>query len=485
MELLPEILFSTIFVLIGSLVFHLSSLISGFSLFRESPPQLALLGAMIAGLIVFIGSPIGFISFFPENFVRIDSISITDIKIPPQKKSVIESEELRRACYPIAFQKMLSANFALPFLASAIGLGIVFGSLTRLSFREAFFIWFRRKYHLQYKIYTYKETWDGFLTSLKESALVSVTTNQKKKFTGKLINMSVRDEKRAIGLRDYTVQDAGKQPEKAKFDAIIISNPNILNIEAKANAFNRHSELMPHESQAFYGILAAFGLGLLSTAMFRTGIVVYQNGFEEVFSSYCTLAVLFFLAHCCVTLISIKTCRLDYSSYKASMAISPIVYKIAIFSFSFSLISVIWSLSCNEIILGSTISILLFAAILMYKLFALSRITNDFLTEFAKQCPKERLKSALDHIYDEIDLNNPKDKNLKKVTGRIVKNILYHRENHDNSCLYYMVLLNQITNNISNFIEKNPFLKEEDQVRILIKARAFLSYQIHHAKLKS
>ena len=60
-----ELLFSFVFILIGSFTFHISSIISGTSVFREYPTQFSTLMTLTIGIILFGMSPVSFLLLGP------------------------------------------------------------------------------------------------------------------------------------------------------------------------------------------------------------------------------------------------------------------------------------------------------------------------------------------------------------------------------------------------------------------------------------
>ena len=62
-DILLNILFSIGFVLIGSLAFHISALVSGHDIYRDLPTHESTLLSIVAGIVIFLFSPISFIIF--------------------------------------------------------------------------------------------------------------------------------------------------------------------------------------------------------------------------------------------------------------------------------------------------------------------------------------------------------------------------------------------------------------------------------------
>ena len=55
-----KFLFSVVFILIGSLAFYISALVSGYNIYRSSPVQESTLLSLVMGILVFLLSPVSF-----------------------------------------------------------------------------------------------------------------------------------------------------------------------------------------------------------------------------------------------------------------------------------------------------------------------------------------------------------------------------------------------------------------------------------------
>lgn len=162
-------LFSVVFVLIGSLAFHTSALLSGEDIFRHFPTLEATLLSTVAGIVIFSLSPISFIILQPYT---------TSINI---------------------LVKILNFEVLLAFFSGAVGFGLIFGSLTILKARVTILNWFRDTSGMGFWISGYGITWDDILLSVKRKGEIFVQTDNIM-IKGLLKSFSIRDETREIVL---------------------------------------------------------------------------------------------------------------------------------------------------------------------------------------------------------------------------------------------------------------------------------------------
>ena len=103
-------LISTLFIALGSTIFHLSALISGYSIYRDLPQHQSTLITGIVGALLFILSPLSYFLFFPPL-------------IEPGSSSL----------NPAIIQRPWDDSALLPFALIASGLGI---GLRELSYSQ-------------------------------------------------------------------------------------------------------------------------------------------------------------------------------------------------------------------------------------------------------------------------------------------------------------------------------------------------------------
>ena len=160
MDELLNFLFSIGFVLIGSLAFHISALVSGHDIYRDLPTQESTLLSIVAGIVIFLLSPISFIILQPST----NSANI--------------------------LVRILDCWVLLPFFSGAVSLGLIFGCWTMLKARVNILDWFRDKSGMRFWIYSYGITWDAFLGCVKHKGEVFVQTDSKM-FKGSLVAFSI------------------------------------------------------------------------------------------------------------------------------------------------------------------------------------------------------------------------------------------------------------------------------------------------------
>jgi hypothetical protein len=231
-------LFSAVFVLIGSLAFHISALVSGEDIYRDLPTQESALLSIVSGIVIFLLSPINFIIISSSN-----------------------------ACYVDTLVQILDFEVLLAFFGCAFGLGLIFGSLSIVKARVAILDWFRDKSGMRFWIFSYGIAWDDFLGGVKRKGEVFVQTGGKM-FKGSLVAFSIRDERREIVLGKYkTIGPDGSEEDTD----VLIPGSEIKRIVIPRRSFKKHYETMGHISQAFYGQISAIGFFFLSCSAKLTG----------------------------------------------------------------------------------------------------------------------------------------------------------------------------------------------------------------------
>ena len=235
-----KFLFSVVFVLIGSLAFHISALVSGENIYRDLPILEATLLSTVAGIVIFLLSPISFIIFSPRDYLNI-SAQILDFWV------------------------------LLAFFSCAFGLGLIFGCEAILKARLILLLWLRDRSGMKFRIATYGFTWDDFLASVKLKGEVFVQTDAGI-FKGLLSINSIRDEPREIVLEKAKIKRYGVERDiegKENVD-LLIPGSEIKMIIVPERSCNKHYESMQHVSQAFYCIIMAIGFFFLSCSAYLT-----------------------------------------------------------------------------------------------------------------------------------------------------------------------------------------------------------------------
>lgn len=323
-----KFLFSVVFVLIGSLAFHISALVSGENIYRDFPTIEATLLSTVAGIVIFLLSPISFIII---NFSSVDHIHL--------------------------LTQILDYKVLLAFFSGAFGLGLIFGCITILNARENILDWFRDKSGMRFWIYGYGITWDAFLDSVKQKGEIFVQTD-KSMFKGLLMIHSIKDEQREIVLNKAKIKRCGteKDVEGDEEDAtLLIPGSEIKGIIVPERSFQKHYESMGHISQAFYCQMLAIGLFFLSYSAKLTRDFL-QNGIEfklEGTLFYGPLSLIFLVSTIFVLCFSVWVAQKEFDNWWSFSMLSPPIAFVALF---FSLISILLII-CNMGILQAFILI--------------------------------------------------------------------------------------------------------------------------------
>jgi len=227
-------LFSVVFVLIGSLAFHIAALVSGENIYRDLPTLEATLLSTVAGIVIFSLSPISFIILQPSK-------TSTNILV-----------------------QILDCWVLLAFFGGAVGFGLFFGCVIRLRAGVNILKWFRHKTGMRFGIFSYSITWDEFLNSVKSRGEVFVQTD-KDMFKGLLGAHSIKDEQREIYLEKAKIKEYRRVKDIAgeKDVGLLILGSEIKRIIVPERSFKKHYESMGHIAQAFYIQILAIGFFFL------------------------------------------------------------------------------------------------------------------------------------------------------------------------------------------------------------------------------
>lgn len=301
-------LFSGVVVLIGSLAFHISALISGSNIYRDISETESAWLSMIAGIVIFLLSPISFI-IFSDSTADYANIST----------QIFDSEVL------------------LAFFGCAVGLGLVFGSLTIVKARVNVLEWFRDKSGMRFWIYSYGVAWDDLLLSVKRHGEVSIQTDENgKEFKGSLKHFSIRNEPKEMVLYNAKCIRTGGVEEDVggEGDADLwIDGSKIKKIIVPERSFKKHFDSMGHISQAFYCIIASIGFCFISYSAHLTG-----NYLETLGIFYHKLSLSFLVLTILVLCVSVWVAKKDFDNWRSFLVLSPTIVFVALF---FSLLSIL------------------------------------------------------------------------------------------------------------------------------------------------
>jgi len=328
--LLVNILFSVVFVLIGSLAFHISALVSGENIYRDLPTLEATLLSTVAGIVIFLLSPISFIIFTSTT-----------------------------TCYANILADILKFEVLFSFFGCAFGLGLIFGCITILKARVNILKWFRYQSGMKFWVSFYEFAWDTFLKSVKQGGEVFVQTDNGL-FKGLLESYSTKNEPREIVLskakiKRYRTEIDIEGEENAR---LLITGSEIKGITVPERSFRKHYESMGHISQAFYCQILAIGFFFLSCSAYLTGLQLWSlKSFYDVLS-------LFFLVLTIVVLcVSVWVAKKDFDNWRSFLVLSPPIAFVPLF---FSLLSVLLIICDMEI---SQALVFIFALLLFSPLY--------------------------------------------------------------------------------------------------------------------
>lgn len=255
---LPELrlLLASMFFMLGSSVFYISSLISGNNIYRDLSFQVSFVLTTIVGFMLFAFSPISFITLFPQLFL-----------IPHKTTILLDNTILLNDITHI--HELVFDEAFIPFILSSVGAGLVSGSLNLIHIRFLLLRWFRQISGIHYLIYSYNFAWDSFLSGIKKHANIRLISSDKSYIEGELVSFSVKAEPKEIVIH-----------KKGAQDVLVTSFENIREIEVPTSAFNKHYDSISHTSKAFYLSIAALGLFLLFLSFSQTSsfLQIYHFG---------------------------------------------------------------------------------------------------------------------------------------------------------------------------------------------------------------
>lgn len=330
-----NLLFSAVFVLIGSLAFHISALVSGDDIYRDLPTQESALLSIVAGIVIFLLSPISFIIFSSSN-----------------------------ACYVDTLVQILDFEILLAFFGCAFGLGLIFGSLSIVKARVAILDWFRDESGMKFWISSYGIACDDFLGGVKRKGEVFVQTDSGL-FRGLLVAFSAKHEQREIVLGEYETIGTDGSEEDAD---VLIPGSEIKRIIIPRRSFKKHYETMGHISQAFYCQISAIGLLFLSGSAKLTGNYIQDNLnliVDSLDSFYHTLSPSFSVLAIIVLCISVWVAEKDFDKFWSLLRLSPDIIFMALFFLLIAVLFIIFNMQISHIIIAHII-IFIFVFLLLY-----------------------------------------------------------------------------------------------------------------------
>ncbi|GEM_PF-3552165 len=286
---LANLLLTIGFVMLGSIVFHISTLISGYSIYREMQPVESAFLSTAVGLIIFLLSPIAFIVLRPSQ-----GLDILDC--------------------------ILDFNVILSFLLCAIGLGMVFGNLKILDARVILLTWIREKSGIPFWISFHGVLWDDVLTTVKRDGTIFIEKDKSKSpfdSTGSIyrfISASSFDEKREMLIE---MVESG--------DKCLIPLDEMGFIRIPEKSLRKHEEKINHIGQALCCLLISIGIFFLALSAKETYHFVQSlcTNTASILTFYWNLG--FWLMPCSIIMlvICVWTAKKDFDNWRSYYEFCP------------------------------------------------------------------------------------------------------------------------------------------------------------------
>jgi hypothetical protein len=432
---LLNILFSIGFILIGSLAFHIATLVSGHDIYRDLPTQESTLLSIVAGIVIFLLTPISFIILQPST----NSANI--------------------------LVQILDFNVLFPFLGSAVGLGLIFGCITILEAREKILAWFRKLSGMRFIISGYGITWDKLLSSVKNGGVVFVQTDNGL-FKGFLRSYSRKDEPREILLEKAKIKRRYRRAEGIitgeKTVKLLILGSEIKRIIVPERSFKKHYDSMGHISQAFYCQILAIGFFFLSYSAKLTGNYV-QNELNLIIDSldffYYVLTLSFLALTVIVLCFSVWLAKQDFDSGWAFLRISPDITFMALFLLLLAILFILYigQISVQLIVL-SFLFLFPFLYISIIRKWLRKPIEDSFDEIKDVFEDDQALEKAIGNCYLKIRCN---DKDKASINMSMIKNEIIKLSKNDENKEKIKKLIEKVENLKGTKVFKNTVFEKE------------------------
>lgn len=376
---------SAVFIILGALVFYISSLVSGHNIYRDLTFKLAMMVTTLIGLIIFVFSPICFVVLFPSLFDLDASSEIIKVR---------------------TIHKLILENLLVDYVLMAVGLGLLFGCLSAISARSIFLHWIREKTGLKFPIFTYGQTWDHLLMRVKSHGRIILET-ERSTVEGQLVVHSVNEEPKQIILKNYTIS-SNDEPFGRKYSGqlLITEFNNIKEIQVPSSSFNLHKDLIPHTTQSFYTALAAFGVLLVSTSLWLTSDFLRKSNFGTLSTTYASLTLIFLTLAVVLIVVSCFFYRKDFNKWTTAAVLFP--YTLVIILLEASYLIIMMKLVFGGVFFSHQMLIRHLFPYIIAALFPLAQnwsIINKLRVIF-RSVSTPILNNLLDEIYISIDLNS-------------------------------------------------------------------------------
>lgn len=290
-----DFLFSVAFILIGSLAFHISALISGHNIYREHSSQESYLLSIVVGIVIYLLSPISYIILNNNQNILV---------------------------------QILNFKVLLAFFCCSFGFGLIFGGFGILSLREHFLDWLRDKSKMKFWISYYGFVWDDLLTMVKKNGEVFIQTHDTF-IKGLLNSFSIRNEPKEIVLeikepKEMVLEaiDGSKCKIGGKEESVqvLIPGSEIKRILVPERSFKKHFESMEHISQGFYFLIITIGFLFLSYSTYLTKYYISNLSLKFF---YDILSEIFIIMSIFLLVSSFLTTKKDFDNVWSFLALSP------------------------------------------------------------------------------------------------------------------------------------------------------------------
>lgn len=444
-----KFLFSVAFILIGSLTFHISALVSGHNIYRDHSIQESSLLSIVVGIVIFLLSPISYIILPNSNA----DFTYTGVLFNILKFKVLFS-----------------------FFGAAFGLGLIFGGCTIAQMRSNVLSWFREKSKLRFWIYSYGNVWDDFLSSVQRDGEVTIQTDDAI-FEGLLGQFSIKNETRELVLNKCKIiaEDVYKKDMKQSIECneivnVLIPGSKIKKIIVPERSFKKHFESMEHISQAFYYIISTIGLLLLSCSAYLTGNYLLKE-FENLEPFYSCFSLVFSSLAFLIPIISVFIAKEDFNNFNSFLMLSPYIAYIAIFLSSIVLFFILFLIQVIQSIETSIILILLSFLIthifLKYKYKNANADLNKIFDGIKKDFDDDRmLEGVIQNCNLQLSCINKEKAHIDAIKKEVI-------ERYDND-VKIAILLKSLDKKLADLKGQWEYLENED-INILFKFEKYLT----------
>ena len=396
------ILPSVALISVGSLTFYVSSLISGHDIYKDASDLEATFLLTIAGLVVFLLSPISFIILLSpsENYSR----------------NLIQ---------------ILNLNLIGLFLATAAGLGLIFGYFIVLNLRYMFSNWIKDNLSIDFWVDTYVTLWDDFFNTIKKDSEILVETvdnkGKRKILNCFLVSVSIRDEEKAL------IVDVKKGNSTVQ---TLIFGDEIKRITTPDYSFKKHFEWVDHIGQSFYCLMISIGFFALSFVSLTTKKYVNNDikGFnltyqvitnvtaspDTIRSIYSLMSDIFLVFSLIFLAVSAYLARKDFDSPEAYIRFCPKFVSLFLILAPFFYFATHFEITFTNLIIYFSIMISFFVFIGFLVKKPIDRGLKNIIEQFEDD---ESLRKIIKSLYLYYPLNTKSSIDQIINEGKIYRNL--------------------------------------------------------------